>query len=127
MTLDYGKFIKDISKIDVEDICSEWQWLLNLKNKPIVVSLPGDMFLTAIDGTIHWSDTGIGRLQKVAETDEAFKMALQYIDNIDIWILASVVLDLLDRGMILIENQVYTYILMPILNGDFSVDNFEMN
>ncbi|RYZ27121.1 MAG: DUF1851 domain-containing protein [Chitinophagaceae bacterium] len=126
MTLDYRQFTKDISKIDLEDICSEWQWLLNHQYKPIIVSLSGDMFMTATDGTIHWLDTGIGKLQKVAETEEAFKAALQDIDNIDSWLLASVVLDLLDRGMILKENQVYSYKLLPILNGDFSTDNFEM-
>jgi hypothetical protein len=125
MTLDYRQFIKDISKIDLEDICSEWQWLLNDQYKPTVVSLSGDMFLTAEDGAIYWLDTGIGQLQKVAENGDAFKVALQDIDNIDMWLLASVVLDLREQGIILQENQVYSYKLMPILNGDFSIDNFE--
>jgi hypothetical protein len=37
----------------------------------------------------------------------------------------STVLDLIESGLILKENQVYSYKLMPILNGDYLVENFE--
>ena len=125
MTIDYRQFIKDISKIDLDDICSDWQWLLNKEYSPILVTLSGDIFLSDKDGAISWLDTGIGQLKKIAQSSNEFLSALTDIDNIDNWLLASTVLDLIESGLILKENEVYSYKLMPIMNGDFSLTNFE--
>ena len=125
MTIDYRQFIKDISKIDLEDICSDWQWLLNNEYSPIMVTLSGDMFLSDKDGAISWLDTGTGQLKKIAKSFNEFLSALTDIDNIDNWLLASTVLDLIESGFILKENEVYSYKIMPIMNGDFSLTNFD--
>ncbi len=125
MTIDYRQFIKDISKIDLDDICSDWQWLLNNEYTPIVVTLSGDMFLSDKEGSIHWLDAGTGQLKKVAHSSNDFFIGLEDFDNIDNWLLASTVLDLIDSGLTLKENQVYSYKLMPIMNGDYSVTNFD--
>ena len=125
MSIDYRQFIKDISKIDLDDICSDWQWLLNNEFSPIMVTLSGDIFFSDNGGSIHWLDTGTGQLKKVAQSLNDFLAALEDIDNIDNWLLASTVLDLIESGLILKENQVYSYKLMPIMNGDYSITNFD--
>ena len=125
MTIDYKQFIKDISKIDLKDICSDWQWLLNNEYSPIMVTLSGDIFLCDTDNAIHWLDTGTGQLKKVAQNSNQFLSALEDIENIDNWLLASTVLDLIKSGLILEENQVYSYKQMPIINGDYSLTNFD--
>lgn len=125
MTIDYRQFIKEISKIDLDDICSDWQWLLNNEYLPIMVTLSGDIFLSDNGGSIHWLDTGTGQLKKVAQSSNDFFKGLEDVDNIDNWLLASTVLDLIESGLILNENQVYSYKLMPIMNGDYSVTNFD--
>jgi hypothetical protein len=90
-----------------------------------VVSCSGDAFLEDANGAVSWLDTGTGRLTRISESSEQFFSALEDIDNIDQWLLASTVLDLIESGLILKENQVYSYKLMPILNGDYLVENFE--
>ena len=125
MTIDFRQFIKKISKIDLEDICSDWQWLLKNKYSPIVVSCSGDIFLSDNEGAISWLDTGTGQLKKISESAEQFFLALEDIDNIENWLLASTVLDLIESGLVLKENEVYSYKLMPILNGNYSAANFE--
>ena len=125
MTIDYRQFIKDISKIDKEDICSDWQWLLNDEYSPMMVTLSGDMFLSDLEGAISWLDTGTGQLKKIAKGSNEFLSALTDLNNIDNWLLASTVLDLIKSGLILKENEVYSYKLMPIMNGDFSLKNFD--
>ena len=125
MTVNYNRFIKDITKIDLDDICSDWQWLLNNQYSPVMVSLSGDMFLADKNAAIFWLDTGKGKLKQIAESIEEFKSALEVLDNIDEWLLASTALDLIDAGMTLKENEVYSYKKMPILNGDYSLENFE--
>lgn len=125
MTIDYRQFIKNISKIDLEDICSDWQWLLSNEYTPIIVTLSGDMFLSDKEGAISWLDTGTGQLKKIAQSLNEFLSALTDIDNIDNWLLASTVLDLIESGLILKENEVYSYKVMPIMNGDYSLTNLK--
>jgi len=125
MTIDFRQFIKALTKIDLDDICSDWQWLLNHQYSPIMVSCSGDIFLEGGSGAMSWLDTGTGRLTERAESTEKFFSALEDIDNIDKWLLASTVLDLIESGLVLKENQVYSYKLMPILNGGYSVTNFD--
>jgi hypothetical protein len=124
MLLDYRQFTKDLNKIDLQDICSDWQWLLNNEYSPIMVSLSGDMFLSKFDGVISWLDTGTGQLEKIAENSAEFLLALTDLDNIDKWLLASTVLELIENGLILKETEVYSYKIMPIMNGDYSTKNF---
>ena len=125
MTIHYKQFIKDISKIDVVDISSDWQWLLKDLYSPVMVSLSGDMFLIDEDGAISWLDTGTGKLNIIAQNSTDFFKALEDFENIDNWLLASTVLDLIESGLILKENEVYSYKKMPIMNGDYSLTNFD--
>jgi len=125
MILDLNQFIKDITLIDLEDICSDWQWFLKHNYTPFMVSCSGDLFLVDSIGLVHWLDTGIGTLTVIAEDIEDFKAALENIDNFDEWLLASTLLDLMDAGIVLKENEVYGWKTMPILNGSISSDNLE--
>lgn len=125
MTLDINQFIKDITLIDLQDICSDWQWLLKDNYTPIIISCSGDMFLTDSVGMVYLLDTGLGQLFLIADGIEEFNNALEDIDNFDEWLLASTVLDLLDDGIILKENEVYGWKQMPILNGSIASDNME--
>lgn len=109
----------------MNDICSDWQWLLNHAYTPIMISLSGDMFLSNEDGSIHWLDTGTGKLKKVAQSSNDFFLLLNDIDNIENWLLASTILDLIESGLVIKENQVYSCKVMPIINGDYSLTNFE--
>lgn len=60
MTRNYKQCIKDINVIDLEDICSDWQWLLNNEYLLVMVSKSGDMFLSGKNGEISRLDTGKG-------------------------------------------------------------------
>ena len=96
MTIDFRQFIKALTKIDLDDICSDWQWLLNKEYSPVMVTLSGDIFLSDKTNAIHWLDTGTGQLKKVAQNSNEFLIGLENIDNIDNWLLASTVLDLIN-------------------------------
>ena len=125
MTVHYSQFIKDFDKIDPVDICSEWQWLLNGEYVPMMVSMSGDMFLFDKNSAVFWLDTGKGQIKKIADNSAHFESLLYDLDNIDEWFMASTVLDLIKAGISLKVNEVYSYKLMPILNGNYSVENFE--
>lgn len=126
MELHFSQFIKDIDKIDLDDICSEWQWLLKFNYTPVMVSCSGDMFLKDNSSAIYWLDTGLGQLTLVSNSSEEFQKALLDLENFSQWLLPSTVLDLIEHNIILGENDIYSYKLMPILNGDYSWVNYDV-
>jgi hypothetical protein len=46
-------------------------------------------------------------------------------DNVDNWFLPSLIEDLLHAGKLLQANQVYSFKKLPVIGGDYSVDNLE--
>ena len=45
--------------------------------------------------------------------------------NIENWFLESIVEDLYESGLQLKENEVFGYIKLPIMGGDYDISNFE--
>src|ERR1700744_2135374 len=125
MMINALQLIKDISKIDLEDICSDWQWCLQDQQTVILVSAIGDMFLLGKNGSINWLETGTGQLKKIANDIKEFELLLNDEENVDNWFLPGLVEDLITNGKVLNENQVYSFKTMPGIGGDYSIDNFE--
>jgi len=66
MTVTFQQLIKDTNKVDLNDICSCWQWrLTDQKSVALILSI-GDMFLIGKDDTINCLDTSTGELKKIA-------------------------------------------------------------
>ena len=117
--------VKDMSKIDVLDICSEWQWLLGNQTAVILVSSIGDMFLLGNDDSIYWLETGTAELTCVAQNIEEFEALLKKEEIVDNWFLPELISQLIEKGVTLKENQVYSFKVPPILGGEYTLDNFE--
>jgi hypothetical protein len=126
MPIQFQQLIKDTNKIDLEDICSSWQWCLTDQKSIIFISCVGDMFLVGKDDTVNWLDTSIGQITKVADNLEEFEKLLNDDANVDNWFLATLVEQLINRGKTLKENEVYSFKKLPALGGDYSVDNLEI-
>jgi len=116
---------KDIHKIDVQDIRSCWQWRLSEQKSVVLISCVGDMFLIGKDDTINWLDTSTGELRKIANDLSQFEILLKDQINIDNWFLANLVEQLINSGKILKENEVYSFKILPIIGGDYSIGNIE--
>lgn len=90
--------IKDIGKIDTEDIRSAWQWLLNDQKSVILISSIGDMFLLGTDDNIYWLQTDGGTLTKVADNINQFENFLSEEDKVDNWFLPLLIDKLINAG-----------------------------
>jgi len=123
--LSLQELTKDTNKVDLEDICSSWQWCLMDQKSIALISCVGDMFLVAKDDSINWLDTGAGQLKMIARNMQEFIELLEKDENIDRWFLAPLVEELVKAGKILKENEVYSFKQMPVIGGDYSIDNFE--
>ena len=126
MPIEFNQLIKDTNKIDLEDICSSWQWCLADQKSIVFISCVGDIFLIGNDDAINWLDTSIGQITKIADNLEVFEQLLNDYTNVDNWFLATLVEQLISNGKTLNENEVYSFKKMPALGGEYSVDNLEV-
>lgn len=125
MTLTFEQLTKDITAIDLDDILSCWQWRLADMKAVVTVSTLGDIFLIGQDDAVYWLQTDCGDLTKVAETLEEYEQFLGDEENIDNWFLPLLIENLLASGKLLKDNEVYSYKKIPVLGGEYSVDNIE--
>jgi hypothetical protein len=125
MSLNFQQLTKDLSKMDLEDLVSCWNWLLGDMASIAIITCLGDMFLVGKDGAIYWLQTDSCNFTKVAEDIKQFEQFLIEDDKIDNWFLPLLVEKLIKEGKILKENEVYSFKLPTALGGKYSVDNIE--
>jgi hypothetical protein len=126
MTFTLQQLTKDIANIDFEDILSCWQWKLTEMKSVAMISCFGDMFLVGNDDAIYWLQTDSGDLTKVAENLTQFELLLRDDNKIDYWFLPLLVEKLLNAGKTLEENEVYGYLKLPVIGGEYSIENIKV-
>ena len=117
--------IVDSQDIDLEDICSCWQWKLEGSKSPVLISKLGDMFLIGDDNCIYWLQTDSGDLTKIADNLKHFEQMLQEDKNLDQWFLPALLDKLVNAGKLLGKNQVYSYKKLPVIGGEYSFENID--
>ncbi|MBN9386313.1 MAG: DUF1851 domain-containing protein [Chitinophagaceae bacterium] len=115
----------DFQDIDLEDICSCWQWRLSTLKNLVLISKMGDMFLLGKDDGVYWLQTDSGELTKIAQSLDHFEQLLADEANIDNWFLPLLLEDLIVAGKVLKENEVYSYRKLPVIGGEYSIDNID--
>jgi hypothetical protein len=125
MTVKLSELVKDKSKIDLKDICSDWEWLVNEQKNVLLVTLFGDLFFIGSSDEVNWLDTGTGSLTRIAENVKHFEDLLEDKENFNDWFMVNFYLDLQKNHQKLKDNEVYSYKKLPILGGDYTTDNIE--
>jgi hypothetical protein len=120
-----NQLTKDITNIDIEDILSCWMWKVTDMKAVAVMSVLGDLFLVGKDDAVYWLQTDNGDLTKVAEDLAQFEQYLNDEEKIDLWFLPLLVAKLITSGKILNENEVYSYKKLPVIGGEYSVENID--
>ena len=109
--------------LDFDSLLLEWRWLVPESMSPVVVSALGDLFLRDADESIHWLDTGAGKLTRVADNGEHFKELMVQSDFSNEWFIPQLIGDLIESGQPLADGQCYSCDIPPGLGGEFTVDN----
>ncbi len=111
---------------DLSDRLTEaWTWLIGTDKKVILVSVIGDMFLTSDNGNFFWLDVGQGKLEMVAVDEKEFERKMTDIEQVNEWFMIDLTTQLRLSGKRLKDGQLFSYKKLPIIGGDYSVDNFE--
>lgn len=106
-------------------LIEDWRWLVGQDKTPIMVSSIGDIFLMDKTGKIYWLNVGEGSITAVADDVQGFKEKLQNREQVNEWFMIELVAALKVAGLELRQGEVYSYKKLPVLGGDYSVDNFE--
>lgn len=125
MTLIINQPTKDIFTVDIDDILSCWTWKTTGMKAVAAISVLGDLFLVGNDDAVYWLQTDGGKLTKVAENLRQFEQYLGDEEEIDYRFLPSLVEQLIIADKTLKENQVYSFKKMPVIGGEYLVDNIE--
>jgi hypothetical protein len=125
MSLQLPDLIKDLSTINIHDLCSEWDWLINGNRQVVAISNIGDLFLKDDEGKIIWMDASVGELKEAADSFEAFQLLMNDNECQENWFMSSLIEELQMDGIRIQDNQVYSFKVLPTLGGDYSSDNLE--
>ncbi len=107
------------------ELCESWKWLdIDIK-EVLFISKMGDMFVEGNNGMVYWLATDIGTLNMVANSRKEFEALLKDEDNINNWFLPSLIERLIVAGKVLGRDQVYSFKKIPVIGGEYSVDNLE--
>jgi hypothetical protein len=123
MTLTLEQLTKDITHVDIDDILSSWQWKVTGIKAVVAISCLGDIIFLRHDDNVYWLQTDTGNLTKIANSLEQYQQFLGNEEKIDNWFLPLLVEKLLAAGKTLKENEVYSYKKLPVIGGEYSVDN----
>ncbi|HYR86065.1 MAG TPA: T6SS immunity protein Tdi1 domain-containing protein [Terriglobia bacterium] len=108
--------------LDWHDILAPWAWLLPREFTLWIMNRFGDLFLILDDDSIHLLDVGCGSLEKVATSREDFALQID-AGKAEDWLMIPLVDQLTAEGIMLQEAQSYSYKQLPILGGDYTVEN----
>lgn len=103
----------------------DWLWLIGTDKTVILVTTLGDLFLESKDQGVYWLEVGGGKFEKVATDIDEFERKLTDINNVNEWFMIDLTTELRLSGSKLNKDEVYSYKKLPIIGGDYTVDNFE--
>lgn len=125
MRITWNELTVSLNGVDLDELLSEWRWLIDESYEPVVITALGDLFLRHDDGRIFWLDSGWGQLTEVASSADEFKQLMGQPDNANEWFIPQLVGDILTAGQQLGPGQCFTYKQPPVLGGVIEPDNFE--
>lgn len=104
-------------------LLADWRWVLP-HGEPCVLLMSrcGDLFLEVDDGGIHMLDVGKGSLERVANSSSDFWRKINGADSAN-WLMIPLVDKLVAAGKVLEPGRCYSFIIPPVLGGEYTVEN----
>ncbi|MBL8204395.1 MAG: DUF1851 domain-containing protein [Blastocatellia bacterium] len=116
-------YIIDHQNIDWGTILADWAWLLPEELTVWLMNCYGDLFLIFDDGSIHLLDVGAGTIERLADDKDDFCQKIDEGNNANQWLMIPLVDRLVEAGNLLSEGCCYSFVISPVLGGQYSVEN----
>lgn len=113
--------------LDLAALLEDWAWLLSGEFRAMAASKFGDWFVQRPDGSVEMLDLVEGKLKKVAETGAEFQARLNTPQGRQDLLLADLIEQLHERGMVPGPGECYSFKTPPVLGGAIDPDNVELS
>jgi hypothetical protein len=119
----FADYTIEHSDVDWSELLESWAWLLPPEFTVWIMNRFGELFLVFDDGSVHWLEVGAGELKRVADDRDHFAQLADDHDNANDWLMIPLVEKLVAAGILPGEGECYAHIKLPILGGDYTVEN----
>lgn len=123
--LGFGDLVIPASEYDGDSLAEPWAWRLGDTSFVLAATAMGHMFLELGNGSVWFLDTWSGDLERVAASDEEFRVALTTQDFIREWLMPECVAALIDAGMHRAGAECFSPFVSPGLGGPLTPTNFQ--
>lgn len=113
---------------EIPKLYLDWDWLIDQKylNKPWLMTCFGDLFFEGPDGSIHFLDTIEGTITPFAKNKEDAQRMLADPLNQRRFLTSETVDLLLEKKLLLKNNELYIYVPHPKVAGKILVDSIQI-
>ncbi len=119
-------YLIDCSSFDWPKLVANWPWRLPNAFSVCMMNRFGDLFLKTEDGKVHLLRLDDGSLTCVADSHDQFCDRLDQGNNANDWLMIPLVDRLVAAGKTLGATQCYGFVLLPIHEGSYSIENIEI-
>jgi len=125
--MDYylDELVINLNGINTAGLMDTWLWLIKDFKEILMISKLGDLFFIGYDDCIYWLATDMCDLSKVADNKQEFYSFLNDDEKVDNWFMPQLLKELEDACIYLGDHQVYSYKKMPVLGGEYTIDNLK--
>lgn len=116
-------YLIDCTNCDWQKMLAPWSWCLPGTFTTWMMNRFGDLFLITDDGKIHVLRLDNGRLHLLADSKDDFSEKMGDAETANDWLLIPLVDRLVSSGVSPGAGQCYAFVQIPILGGDYVVEN----
>lgn len=118
----------DHTKFDWKELLGPWEWLLedDMAVSPWLVSQFGDLFFVDETGLVHWLNISDGELTEVATSEDEFMELLENDECAEEWFQLAFLDDLKTAGRTLAAGQCFGFKDLPVLGGEYEIQNVDV-
>jgi|SRR5580700_5730691 hypothetical protein len=120
-----------VSHLDVDRLLANWRWLFPAKMQLVARNAFGDLFLCDEAGHVHWLDVGVGKLEKLTDSEEQFRACLQAEEFRERWLVEADEREAALRGLVPDANQCIAFAIPLVFkeggkgNTPYIIDLYE--
>ena len=124
--MDYQNYLADTT-VSGEAVLEDWRWLVGPTLELWRVTKAGDALLRdPADGSVHFLDVMFGKVERIADSDDAFVAALASSESAERWLMREVVDGQAALGMTPGTDECLSFKQPPVLGGEIEPDNFDI-
>lgn len=123
------ELVVEVDSVDPDHLLECWRWRVGPHWRPWFATVVGDLFLRGPGGDVAWLDVGSGELETAAHGEAEFLAALADPQRFSVWFappMADRLRDPASGQPALQPGEVYSYLRLPLLGGDFAPANFRV-